>query len=82
MKTPKKVVVKKKPAAKKKVVDPAAKHLTRSWGSLTDLKNYLESKTKEKVKSFNGFELITNKGSYSISVTYGTMENELVFKKK
>ena len=66
----------------KKAVDPMTKHLTRSWGSLTDLKNYLETKTKEKVKSFNGFELVTNKGSYSISVTYGTMENSLVFKKK
>lgn len=58
------------------------KHLTRRWGSLTDLKKYLETRTKEKVKSFNGFELVTNKGTYMISVTYGTMENELVFKKK
>jgi hypothetical protein len=58
------------------------KHLTRRWGSLTDLKRYLETKTKEKVISFNGFELVTNKGSYSISVTYGTMDNELIFKKK
>jgi|TARA_R110000737_G_scaffold923_3_gene2670 hypothetical protein len=82
MKTPKKVPAKKKPAVKKKIVDPAAKHLSRRWGSLTDLKSYLETKTKEKVISFNGFVLTTNKGSYSISVTYGTMENELVFKKK
>jgi len=66
----------------KKTVDPMTKHLTRSWGSLTDLKKYLETKTKEKVKSFNGFELVTNKGLYTLSVTYGTMENELVFKKK
>ena len=58
------------------------KHLTRRWGSLTDLKRYLETKTKEKVMSFNGIKLVTNKGSYSISVTYGTMENELIFKKK
>ena len=66
----------------KKVIDPLTKHLTRSWGSLTDLKHYLETKTKEKVKSFDGIKLVTNKGSYMISVTYGTMENELVFKKK
>ena len=52
------------------------KHLTRSWGSLTDLKKYLETKTKEKVKAFDGIELTTNKGSYR------TMENELIFKKK
>ena len=65
-----------------KVKSTENKHLTRSWGSLTDLKKYLETKTKEKVKAFDGIELTTNKGSYRISVTYGTMENELIFKKK
>jgi hypothetical protein len=65
-----------------KVKSTENKHLTRCWGSLTDLKKYLETKTKEKVKTFNGKELVTNKGTYTISVTYGTMENELVFIKK
>tara|TARA_B110000285_G_scaffold38634_1_gene41898 strand:- start:147 stop:359 length:213 start_codon:yes stop_codon:yes gene_type:complete len=66
----------------KKVKSTEDKHLTRSWGSLTDLKKYLETKTKEKVKAFDGIKLVTNKGTYMISVTYGTMENELVFIKK
>jgi len=39
------------------------KHLERSWSSLGDVKKYLETNTKEKVIFFDGFELITNKGT-------------------
>jgi len=44
------------------------KHLKRSWSSLGDVKKYLETNTKEKVISFNGFELVTNKGTYGLAL--------------
>ena len=51
-------------------------HLDRSWNSLSDLKNYLETKTKEKIIKFDGIQLVTNKG------TYGLAMRELSFIKK
>jgi hypothetical protein len=44
------------------------KHLLRSWNSLGDVKRYLETHTKEKILSFNGFELVTNKGTYGLAL--------------
>ena len=44
------------------------KHLERSWSSLGDVKKYLETNTKEKFISFNGFELVTNKGTYGLAL--------------
>ena len=44
------------------------KHLKRSWASLDDVKKYLETSTKEKVISFNGFELVTKKGTYRLAL--------------
>jgi hypothetical protein len=42
-------------------------HGKKKWGSLTDLKNYIKNSVKtEKVISFNGFELITDKNSYKM----------------
>jgi hypothetical protein len=51
------------------------KHLERSWNSLSDLKNYLETKTKEKVIKFDGVQLVTNKGVYGLAM------KELSFRK-
>jgi hypothetical protein len=36
------------------------------WNSLTQLKEYIESNTKEKIKSFDGVYLVTNKYTYSL----------------
>ncbi len=36
------------------------------WNSLTQLKEYIESNTKEKIKSFDGIYLVTNKYTYSL----------------
>jgi hypothetical protein len=52
------------------------KHLERNWNSLSDLKNYLETKTKEKVIKFDGMQLVTNKGIYGLAM------KELSFRKK
>ena len=51
-------------------------HLDRSWNSLSDLKNYLETKTKEKIIKFDGIQLVTNKGKYGLAM------RELSFIKK
>lgn len=37
-----------------------------TWNSLTQLKEYIESNTKEKIKSFDGIYLVTNKYTYSL----------------
>jgi hypothetical protein len=38
----------------------------KHWTSLTQLKAYIEKSTKEKVKSFDGAELVTDKASYGL----------------
>jgi len=38
----------------------------RSWNSLSQLREHLDRDGKEKVKEFNGFELITNKNRYGL----------------
>ena len=39
----------------------------KSWNSLTQLKKWIEENTKEKVKSFDGIVLRTNKYSYTMA---------------
>jgi hypothetical protein len=40
-------------------------HGKKNWNSLTDLKNYIRDHVKdEKVITFDGFELTTNKNCY------------------
>ena len=44
----------------------ATAYRTKRWSSLTDLRIYLTRTNAETIKSFNGHELVTNKGSYSL----------------
>lgn len=39
----------------------------RTWRNLTQLKNHIELHDLEKVKSFNGAELVTDKAFYELS---------------
>lgn len=39
----------------------------RKWDTLIQVKEYLEKNTNEKIKFFNGWQLVTNKGTYSIT---------------
>jgi len=36
------------------------------WNSLSDVKNYLESSGDEKVISFNGYSLVSDKAEYGL----------------
>ena len=38
----------------------------RTWSSLSQLKSEIERSGKEKIKEFNGYELITNKWRYGL----------------
>ena len=38
----------------------------RTWRSLTQVKKYIELHKLEKVKSFNGWELVTDKNIYGL----------------
>lgn len=37
-----------------------------NWHSLSDFRDYLLKQNKEKIISFNGYELITNKAKYGL----------------
>jgi hypothetical protein len=50
------------------------------WNSLSDFKNFLERETKEEVVSFNGYELVTKKGIYSLA--FGKLSFTEIKKKK
>lgn len=39
----------------------------RTWGSLTQLKEWLENNTKEKIKHFDGISLRSNKYNYTLA---------------
>jgi hypothetical protein len=39
----------------------------RKWDTLIQFREYLEKNTNEKIESFNGWQLVTNKGTYSIA---------------
>ena len=39
----------------------------RTWNSLTQVKDYLESNTKEKIEYFDGATLVTNKNTYGLA---------------
>lgn len=41
--------------------------LTRQWGSLSDLKEYLEKNTSVKILDFNGWMLKTSDGTFTLS---------------
>lgn len=41
-------------------------HTERTWHSLTELKNYFIQSKVEKIKSFNGHTLVTNKATYTL----------------
>jgi hypothetical protein len=43
-------------------------HLQKSWNCLGDVKKYIEANTRERVISFNGVELVTNKGVYGLAL--------------
>ena len=41
--------------------------LTREWHSLGQVRDYVKNHTQEKVHSFNGFELVTDKYRYGLA---------------
>lgn len=41
--------------------------MAREWQSLGQVRDYLQQHTRERVESFNGFELITNKYKYGLA---------------
>ena len=41
-------------------------HLQRSWNSLSDLRDYLVKNKLEKVKYFDGWQLVTDKRQYQL----------------
>ena len=45
--------------------------LSKTWNSLTQLKEYLEKNTKEKIISFDGITLETNQAYYTLA--FGTL---------
>ena len=53
------MIMKVKRVSKKDYID-------RSWNSLTDLKEQIEADKSEKIVSFNGWQLITNKWEYCL----------------
>jgi hypothetical protein len=40
----------------------------KKWNSLTQLKEWLETNTKEKIKSFDGISLVSNKYVYTLAI--------------
>lgn len=44
----------------------------RSWNSLTDVKKFLQSSTTEKVESFNGYEIVTER--FLIGLVHGKIK--------
>jgi len=41
--------------------------MKKNWNSLTEVKNYIETKTSEKIESFNGWKLMTDKNIYTLA---------------
>jgi len=42
------------------------KHRTKNWNNLVDLRDHLVRTGSEKVKTFNGHELVTDQGRYTL----------------
>lgn len=40
----------------------------KKWNSLSQLKEWLETNTKEKIKSFDGISLVSNKYVYTLAI--------------
>jgi len=48
--------------------------MKKNWNNLADVRNYIEANSTEKVESFNGWELITDKNVYRL--TFGKLRIE------